>query len=38
LGAGVRVESGAIVVQGEQVERVVAWLASRGFGPVVVGN
>lgn len=38
LGAGARVESGAIVVQGEQVERVVAWLASRGFGPVVVGN
>jgi len=38
MGAGARVESGAIVVQGEQVQRVVAWLSSRGFGSIVVGN
>jgi translation initiation factor 1 len=38
MGAGARVESGALVLQGEQVERVVAWLSARGFGPVVAGN
>lgn len=38
LGTGARVEDGALVVQGEQVERVVALLAARGFTDVVRGN
>lgn len=38
LGAGARVESGALVVQGQHVERVVAWLAAKGLGPAVAGN
>lgn len=38
LGAGARVEDGALVVQGEQVERVVAWLGQRGFADIVRGN
>lgn len=38
LGTGARVESGTLVLQGEQIERVVAWLVSRGLGPIVVGN
>lgn len=38
LGAGARVEGGALVVQGEQSERVRDWLVARGLGPVVLGN
>lgn len=38
LGAGARVESGALVVQGEQTERLIAWLGARGIGSVVRGN
>jgi translation initiation factor 1 (eIF-1/SUI1) len=38
LGVGARVEDGALVVQGEQTERLIAWLASRGFKSVVRGN
>jgi translation initiation factor 1 len=38
LGAGARVESGALVVQGQHVERVVAWLAAKGLGSTVMGN
>jgi translation initiation factor 1 (eIF-1/SUI1) len=38
LGAGARVEDGALVVQGEQTERLIAWLASRGFKSIVRGN
>jgi translation initiation factor 1 len=38
LGAGARVEDGAIVVQGEQTERLVAWLGARRFTSVTKGN
>jgi translation initiation factor 1 (eIF-1/SUI1) len=38
LGAGARVEDGALVVQGEQTERLIAWLTSRGFQSLVRGN
>jgi translation initiation factor 1 len=38
LGVGARVEDGALVVQGEQTERLSAWLAARGLGPIVRGN
>lgn len=38
LGTGARVEKGALVVQGEQSERLIAWLVSRGFKSVVRGN
>jgi translation initiation factor 1 len=38
LGAGARAEDGALVVQGDQAERVSTWLASRGLGPIVRGN
>jgi translation initiation factor 1 len=38
LGAGARVEDGALVVQGEQTERLITWLAARGFKSVVRGN
>lgn len=38
LGAGARVEDGALVVQGEQSARVHDWLVARGLGPVVLGN
>jgi translation initiation factor 1 len=38
LGAGARVEDGAIVVQGEQVDRLVAQLEQRGFKGIVRGN
>jgi len=37
-GVGARVEHGALVLQGDQAERLVAWLAARGFGAVVRGN
>lgn len=38
LGAGARVEDGAIVVQGEQTDRLVAQLEQRGFHGIVRGN
>jgi translation initiation factor 1 (eIF-1/SUI1) len=38
LGAGARVEGGALVVQGEQTERLIAWLTSRGFKSLSRGN
>lgn len=38
LGAGAREVDGALVVQGESTERLVAWLVARGFGPVSRGN
>lgn len=38
LGSGARVEAASLVVQGEQVERVAAWLEQRGFTQVGRGN
>jgi len=38
LGAGARVEEGALVVQGEQTDRLIAWLSGRGFTAVTRGN
>jgi translation initiation factor 1 len=38
MGTGARVESSAIVVQGDQRERLVVWLAAHGFGGAVAGN
>lgn len=38
LGAGARVEEGTIVVQGEQPDRLVAWLVAHGFASVGRGN
>jgi translation initiation factor 1 len=38
LGLGARVESGGLVLQGEQSERLAAWLSARGFTQVVRGN
>jgi translation initiation factor 1 (eIF-1/SUI1) len=38
LGAGARVEDGTVVVQGEQEERVVALLVSRGIERVIRGT
>jgi translation initiation factor 1 (eIF-1/SUI1) len=38
LGTGARVEDGTLVVQGEQTDRLIAWLAGRGFTSVVRGN
>jgi translation initiation factor 1 len=38
LGVGARVEDGALVLQGDQCERLAAWLAERGFGRVERGN
>jgi translation initiation factor 1 len=38
LGVGARAEGGALVLQGDQRERLAAWLAARGFGGVVRGN
>jgi len=38
LGTGARVEDGTIVVQGEQPDRLVAWLAAHGFAFVGRGN
>jgi len=35
LGVGARVEADALVVQGDQVERVARWLESRGAKKVV---
>jgi len=38
MGTGARVESSAIVVQGDQRERLVVWLAGHGFSGAVAGN
>jgi translation initiation factor 1 (eIF-1/SUI1) len=38
LGLGARVESGALVLQGDQRERLARWLAGLGFAQVVRGN
>ena len=38
MGTGARVESSAIVVQGDQRERLVVWLEKHGFGGAVAGN
>ena len=38
LGTGARVESNALVVQGDQPDRVVAWLSEHGFVDVQRGN
>lgn len=38
LGTGARVESNALVVQGDQPDRVVAWLSEHGFADVQRGN
>lgn len=38
LGVGARVEDGALVLQGDQGERLCAWLATRGFARVERGN
>ncbi|MBL8859828.1 MAG: translation initiation factor [Planctomycetes bacterium] len=38
LGTGVRVEDGALVVQGALTDRLAACLARRGAGRIVIGN
>ena len=38
LGTGVRVEDGALVVQGALTERLAACLAKRGAARIVIGN
>lgn len=38
LGAGARVEQNAIVVQGDQSDRLIAWLTKNGFGSITRGN
>lgn len=38
MGTGARVEGSAIVVQGDQRERLVVWLSERGFTGSVAGN
>lgn len=38
MGTGARVESSAIVVQGDQRERLVPWLVAHGFAGAVAGN
>lgn len=38
LGVGARVEQGALVLQGDQCERLAAWLEQRGFERVERGN
>jgi translation initiation factor 1 len=38
LGVGARVEGRALVVQGDQADRLVAWLSARGFEDVARGN
>lgn len=38
LGLGARAENGALVLQGDQGERLVAWLGTRGFARVERGN
>jgi translation initiation factor 1 len=38
MGTGARVEDATIVVQGDQRERLVAWLLAHGFPGAVTGN
>ena len=38
LGTGVRVEAGALIVQGALTERLAACLAKRGAARIVIGN
>lgn len=38
LGTGARVEAGTLVVQGDQPDRVAAWLAQQGFTNVQRAN
>ena len=38
LGTGARTEDGTLVVQGDQADRLVAWLGQRGFGSISRGN
>ena len=38
LGTGVRVEDGALIVQGALTERLAACLAKRGAARIVIGN
>jgi translation initiation factor 1 len=38
LGVGARVEGGALVLQGDQCERLAGWLSQRGFERVERGN
>ncbi len=38
LGCGVSIEDGRLVAQGDQTERVRAWLASQGAKRVVIGS
>jgi translation initiation factor 1 len=38
LGLGARVEGATLVVQGDQRERLAAWLAQQGFARVERGN
>lgn len=38
LGVGARVEGSTLVLQGDQSERLGAWLAARGFARVERGN
>lgn len=38
LGTGARAEDGALVVRGDQSDRLVVWLVSRGFSSVTRGN
>jgi len=38
LGTGARVEGSALVVQGDQRDRLAAWLGARGFASVALGN
>jgi translation initiation factor 1 (eIF-1/SUI1) len=38
LGLGARAEHGALVLQGDQCERLVTWLGARGFARVERGN
>lgn len=38
LGLGARVEKGALVLQGDQAERLASWLTAQGFTRVERGN
>lgn len=38
LGLGARVEKGALVLQGDQAERLASWLSGQGFERVERGN
>ncbi len=38
MGTGARIEGAAIVVQGDQRERLITWLLARGFTGAIAGN